>query len=67
MRCLDIAGMVVAEGSSHSLWVYVLGDHVVVIREFVVTDRTDPLLLTIFCLSGFRISAGDRSSRYPLG
>jgi len=36
---LDIAGMIVTEGSSHSLRISKVGDDVVIVRELFVADR----------------------------
>jgi hypothetical protein len=64
---LDIVGMIVSPRPSHSFRIDVIGHDVVVAGKFHLTDRTLPALFDNFLrLSNFRISAFERSSRYPL-
>jgi hypothetical protein len=44
MRCPDIAGMVVPPRSSHALWILMVGNDIVVVRELFVADCTFPVL-----------------------
>jgi hypothetical protein len=48
MRCLDIAGMVVAERAAHAFRISVIRDDISVVRELFVADRTNAVLLNDF-------------------
>src|SRR5258708_13641577 len=65
--CLDIVRMGVSPRSPDAFGITVVCHDVVVVRELFLADGTLPVLLEIFRFGSFRISAGDLSSRYPLG
>jgi len=44
MYCLDIVRMVVSPRSTHSLWIPMVWNHVVVVSELFVADRADASL-----------------------
>jgi hypothetical protein len=44
MHCLNIIGMVVSPGSSHSSWIDVVGYDVVVVGEFDMAECALPVL-----------------------
>ena len=67
MHRLDIIRMIVSPRPSHSLGIPVVRNNVVVISEFFVADRAYAALSPDFRFSSLRISAGERSSRYPRG
>jgi hypothetical protein len=45
MRCLDIVRVIITPRSSHPFRIFVVRDHVVVIREVFVADGAYPALL----------------------
>jgi hypothetical protein len=67
VHCLDIVGMVVPPRPAHSSRIHVVGHDVVVVGERHLANSALPVLLNYFRSSSFRISALERSSRYPRG
>lgn len=61
---MNVVGVVVSPGSSHTLRLFMVWHHIVVIREGLVTNGADSVLFDDFAIQHFLISAGDRSSRY---
>jgi hypothetical protein len=53
MRCLDIAGMVISPGSSHSFGILVIRDDIAIVRELVMADCTNSVLFGNFSLQKF--------------
>jgi hypothetical protein len=48
MHGLDIVRVIVAPRSTHSLWVPMVRNHVVVVSEFFMADRADASLFSDF-------------------
>ena len=67
MRRLNVVWVVIAPCRSHTLGLDVVGDHVLTVRKRQVTDSAVSFLRRDFLGEHFRNSAGERSSRYPLG
>jgi len=67
VRGLNVVWIVVTPCSAHSFRVPVVGHDVIIVRELFVADGADATCRRILRFSSFRISAGDRSSRYPRG
>ena len=67
MRRLNVVWVVIAPCRSHTLWLDVVGDNVLAVGKRQVTDSAVSFCAVIFWVSTFRNSAGERSSRYPLG
>jgi hypothetical protein len=53
MRCLDIAGMVVAESAADAFRISVIGDDIRILREPFSANRTDAVLLDNFSVHQF--------------
>jgi len=45
MDCPDIVRVVVSPGPSHSFWIPVVWNNIVIVREFFVADGAFPILL----------------------
>ena len=59
--------MVLPPRSSHTFRIPVVWHDVAVVRELFVADDALPVLVDNLPVQLFPISAGDLSSRYPLG
>jgi hypothetical protein len=53
MYCLDIIWMIVSPRSTHSLWIPMVRDHVVIGRELFVADRADASLFSDLSVEQF--------------
>ena len=68
MRRLNVVWVVIAPCRSHALGLDVVGDDVLAVRKRQVTGFPQfSCFVEILWVSTFRNSAGERSSRYPLG
>jgi hypothetical protein len=48
MYCLDIVRVIVSPGPTHSFWIPMVRDQVVIVRELFVADRADASLFSYF-------------------
>jgi hypothetical protein len=64
MHCLDILWVIVPPRSTHSFWVPMVRDHIVIVRELFVADRADTSLFSDLSVEQF--SHFGRRPQFPI-